>query len=320
MAITTKTFGDTYLFNKYGEYNNKLMQFIMSNDEIDTSSDEFADVLFDIKRQNIGVSIVNVATSKNIKLMYGNIKLPSQFKVFAAKDIKGKDSKALKVYIDCTDVLKKDGGKYVCRNMDILLSYLINAMTTLIYHANVWRLTSQVSFLDTGARAFAALFTHVIDYIFKISINPELKATCNYLATRFYWEYILQNKDSSANSTVLISARKNSGISEREERLINIGCNDKSFSSLEDFVETINHVLKVNLTLDAFVDKWMFIYGPSTVFALEFFPAFAAMLTDAYCGGYLNNQKTIEKIAGKHMVSFAHLLFDLGDMEINAKR
>lgn len=310
-----KSFSDTFLFNKYGEYNNKLMQFIMSNNEINTSSPEFADVLFDIKRQDIGVSIVNVATSKNIKLMYGSTKLPSQFKVFAAKDLKGKDPKAIKVYIDCNDVLKENGGKYVCRDIDILLSYLINAMTTLIYHGAERRLIDNSTLLSAGAKAFAAVFTHVVDYIFKISVNSEMKATCNYLATRFYCEYILQ-RSSESNSHL---ARKVSGISEREERLINIACNSDSFSSLEGFVLTINHVLKINLTLDALVDRWMFIYGPSTVFALEFFPSFSAMMTDTYCGGYINNQKTIEKIAGRNMVEFTKTIFSIGATVLNGK-
>lgn len=310
-----KNFSDTLLFNKYGEYNNKLMQFIMSNDQIDTSSPEFADVLFDIKRQDIGVSIVNVATSKNIKLMFGNVKLPSQFKVFAAKDIKGKDPKAIKIYIDCNEVLKKDGGKYICRDIDIFLSYLINAMTALIYHADERRIINDSNLLTIGSKAFASVFTHVIDYIFKISVNPELKATCNYLATRFYCEYILQR--NSENDSAI--ARKAAGISEREERLINIACNSDSFTSLEDFILTINHVLKINLTLDALVDRWMFIYGPSTVFALEFFPAFSAMMTDTYCGGYINNQKTIEKIAGKTMVDFTKRIFQIGATALNGK-
>ena len=46
-------------------------------------------------------------------------------------------------------------------------------------------------------------------------------------------------------------------------------------------------------------------FGPGTVFGLEYYPAFSAMITDAYVGGYLNNQKTIEKICGKDMVQYS---------------
>lgn len=310
-----KTFGDTYLFKQYDEYNKKMMQFIMSNEEIDPKSDEFADVLFDLKRQNIGVSIIAVVMSNNIKLMFGSVTLPKYFKVFAAKDLRGKDSKTTKVYIDCSEVLKFENGKYVCRSIDALISYLINAMTTLIYHADPRRITSNSDLMVDGARAYAALFTHVIDYVFKISVNPELKTKAKYLASMFYCEYML-GKEGDGNNAI---ARRVAGITDREERVILIGCNADSFSSLPNFIDTLNHVLKITMTIDILVDKWMFIYGPSTVFAIEFFPSFAAMLTDTYCGGYVNNQKTIEKIAGNDMVTFTKTMFRIGDNALNGK-
>jgi hypothetical protein len=46
----------------------------------------------------------------------------------------------------------------------------------------------------------------------------------------------------------------------------------------------------------------MHLYGVGTVFALEFLPTFLSLITDAYCGVYLNMQKTIEKILGKDLV------------------
>ena len=310
-----KTYGDTYLFNQYSEYNKKLLEFIVENNAIDTSSEEFSDVLFDIKRQNVGVSLVNVATSNNVKLMYGDKKMSSQFKVFAAKDIKGKDNKAIKVYIDCTEVLTNNTGKYYCRNIDILLSYLTNAMTSVIYMGAPDKLVSNASLTINGATAYSSMFTHVIDYLFKISVNPELKAKCKYLTAMFYCTYVLEKNNFDSCCSV---ARRVSGISEREERLLQISCNDKSFSSLDEFIKTLNHVLSINLTLNAFVDKWMFIYGPSTVFAIEYFPAFSAALTDAYCGGYINNQKTIEKIVPS-MIPYTKELFRIGADALNGK-
>ena len=45
--------------------------------------------------------------------------------------------------------------------------------------------------------------------------------------------------------------------------------------------------------------------GPQTAFGLEYFPNFSTILTDAYTGVYLNNQKTIEKICGTSMIGYA---------------
>jgi hypothetical protein len=58
------------------------------------------------------------------------------------------------------------------------------------------------------------------------------------------------------------------------------------------------------LKLDNFVDKWMFLFGMNTVFGMEYFPALSAMLTDAYVGAYINNQKTIEKVVGNILVGY----------------
>ena len=56
----------------------------------------------------------------------------------------------------------------------------------------------------------------------------------------------------------------------------------------------------------------MFVYGTGTVFALELLPSFSNMLTDAYIGAYINNQKTIEKIAGTGMVEFTKTILTIG--------
>jgi hypothetical protein len=53
-------------------------------------------------------------------------------------------------------------------------------------------------------------------------------------------------------------------------------------------------------------------FGTGTVFALEIFPAFASMMTDAYVGGYINNQKSIEKIAGTGMTEITKTLLTIG--------
>jgi hypothetical protein len=311
-----KTFGDTSLFRMYPEYNKKLTEFIFTAEQINPNGDEFADIMFDIKRQNVGVSITRVAESSNVKLMYSEQPLPSQFRVFAAKDLKGKDTKLTKIYMDCSTALTKKDGVFSCRNIDVLIAYLVSAMTAVIYQADDKRITSDTSLVTSATAAYSILMTHVIDYVFKISINPELKAKCKYLSARFFLQYVL-SKDSTASMQAI--ARKVSGVGDREERMIEISCNEKSFDSLDNFIETINHVLKINLNLSILVDKWMFVFGPSTVFGIEYFPSFSSMLTDAYVGCYINNQKTIEKIVGKEMVDYTKELFLVGDKAISGR-
>ena len=64
--------------------------------------------------------------------------------------------------------------------------------------------------------------------------------------------------------------------------------------------------------MDNFIDKWLFLYGSGTQFATEIYTAFANLLINAYVGAYLNNQKQIEKIAGRSMVEYCNVLFRVG--------
>ena len=72
-------------------------------------------------------------------------------------------------------------------------------------------------------------------------------------------------------------------------------------------MHTCNDILKLKeLELQSFLATWIKLYTPGTMFALEYFPAFSAMLTDAYVGCFLNNQSTIEKVAGNAMVEYCN--------------
>ena len=60
------------------------------------------------------------------------------------------------------------------------------------------------------------------------------------------------------------------------------------------------------------IAMWMQAFGTGTVFAMEFLPAFATMLTNTYIGGYIDQQMTIEKITGTAMVSFSKTILQIG--------
>ena len=84
-----KTYANTYLFNQYHEYEKKMYEFIMTAERIDVKSDQFADLLYDFKRRNVGNSLLKIITSNNVILgIKSGISLPKAFKVFVAKDVK----------------------------------------------------------------------------------------------------------------------------------------------------------------------------------------------------------------------------------------
>ena len=65
-------------------------------------------------------------------------------------------------------------------------------------------------------------------------------------------------------------------------------------------------------TVDVFIERWRYLFGRGTQFGAELYPAFATILTNAYSGTYLVNQNTIEKVAGKEMVTFTTTLLSIG--------
>lgn len=305
----TKTLGNTFLYTKFNDYEKTLFNFIMNAEVVDKANESFNDLKYEIRKHQISNSLVKVLASNNVLLLIGQKQLPKAFKVFAAKDIKG--DRKMKVFIDCTGVINYSDNKYVCVEPSILISYLVNAMMTLIYHADSNRIRMNSGIVENGARCFSSLFVYILDYIYKINSMSNIRDKAIYLATMYYQVNIL-GKDQDSDSVEGL-AKKLSGLSEREQDIIRIQYDENTFDNIKFFIEACSKILKLDrLTLDIFIERWMYSFGTGTLFALELFPQFSAMITDAYVGAYLNNQKQIEKIASKNMVTYTKNILSVG--------
>lgn len=309
--IMSKNYSGTYLYGKYPDYEKTLFTYIMNAEKIDKSADDFADIIFEVKRRQVSSSMAKVLKSDKVYLTIGNSALPRQFKVFCAKDVKNGGKESV-VFIDCTDLIyRAKSGRWACKDIDVLISYIASATHTYIYYKDEARFVNNAKVISVGAKAFAELMTHVVDYVAHISSTPKIKAHCKYMAAQYYIYNILGKDVTESNMAI---ARKVSGLSDREAGVVELQYDVNTFSNIKFFVESLSNVLHVSkLTLDIVVERWMYLYNPSTVFGLELFPAFATMITDCYIGSYLNNQKTIEKILGNTMVEFAKIIFKIGE-------
>lgn len=232
--------------------------------------------------------------SKNVILCVSDTTpLNTQFRVICARDPKFKSNTDYKIFIDCTGLIIMDkDGSYKCRNIDILISHIVNAMTTMIYHKAENQVLSTQLISDT-MEAFCNLFTHIIDYLAKISVIPSSKSKCQFLSCMYFTENIIQKE---FNNNYQHIAGRITNLSEREQEMIMAQCDEKDFESIKSFVEKLADLIKVPaLKVDNVIDKWMYLYGSNTVFAIEYYPALSAMLTDAYCGAYINNQKQLKR-------------------------
>lgn len=300
-----KTYNDCYLYNKFPAYNTILFKAIMTNNILDKRMEVFKDIIYEVKRTRISQGLLTVLSSPKTVLIFPEKVLPKQFVTFVAKN--PRDNKNLNLFIDCTNAIEvKDSGYRV--NDVRLVSHLISGYFNMRYTRDGSKFMSAY-ITKEAAQSFALLFTHIIDYVGKISIIEGAKDKCIYLAARYFLQNICEFEESRSREV----ARTIAGMSEVKENTVDfILENHKPFESLKSFVMYIKQVFKLDkLTVDVVVEKWMYLYGTGTIFALEYLPAFLTMITDAYCGAFINNQKTIEKICGKNMVMLSKDLIAL---------
>lgn len=311
MKTAVKTYADLYLYG-IGNYEKKFMDFFVKSTVLAKDSKAFEDMKYDIKRMQTTSVLLKTMESDNVVFIYGAAGLPRSFKVFAAKDIKRGDRKT-RVFIDVTDILtkEKDGSySYNSKYTDILTSNLMAALANLIYYADPDRLINNVNLVDRGTRCFAELFTHVIDYL-RIGGTDRLREKCLYLSAMYYQMNIL-NKEYS--DSIEKRAKKVSGLSDHDIQIVSVQLPEDTFNNINTFIAAVSKVIHAEgLKLDNFIEKWLFLYHTGTQFALELYPAFSTLITNAYGGAYLNNQKLIEKLCGHDMVDYTNQLLRIGD-------
>lgn len=307
--ITEKTYDNTFLYNKV-DYDRRIVEFLSTCEEVDKKSEMFQDIAFDIKRRQVTNSLVTVLNSDKIVLVGGGKPLPKSFKVFGFKDIRRGESGEMKVFIDVSEIIKMQNGLYRCTNIDVLIAYLVSAMNTVIYMSDVRRYYTNSTIVQTGTEAFVDLFMYVIDHL-NISGFGTLRTKLEYMAG-IYFQHSILEKD--INDTMKSSCARISKINGRDKDVTDLLIDTKDFSSIDTFIALVAKFMKADgLTVDSFIEKWIYLYGPSTHFATEIFIAFSNMITNAYCGVYLNNQKTIEKvIGGNNLTSFTNAIFKIG--------
>lgn len=307
-----KTIDKTYLYSIYPSYEKSLYQYVMTAERIDVLSEEFANILNDVKQRAVSNNMVKAIQSSKVKLTIGGSPLGKAVKVFTMKDVKNAPTSRV-TFIDCTTIIHKDdSGSYKCADVDKLISYLLSAMTQVIYYdeANSRRLTDNSTLTKLGSEAFGKLMFNIVDYIAKISSVPEAKEKCIALSSYYYQICILGKGE--INNSVSAIVKQVAKVSDRMIATLTMDHDEADFINLKAFCDTISSDLHTpKITPEAIVAKWMYVYDPSTTFGLELFPNFCSMITDAYIGSYLNNQKTIQKVLDSYMVEFAKQLISI---------
>ena len=309
-----KTYADSYIYKKFPDYGRDMYKFIVGSNRIDTKSSEFEDILFDVKRRRISDKLIKVLNSDNVVIGIAEKSLPKAYRVFVAQD--AKTDKKYKVFIDATDFIKYESGKYQCKQLDWLISYTISGITAFIFKMREAKLTMDSSIIMDGGICFVRMFSYIIDRMYKIVSVPSLKKKIDYACAMYYLKNIL-SKDINTESQFRLArnyALKISDIDERDSRVVDMMFEEKDFDDIFNFCNALTRMFQLkDLKVDAFVATWLKCFGTGTVFAMEYFPSFAGVMTNTYIGGYLDNQVTIEKLCGNHLVQFCKTILAIGE-------
>ena len=306
-----KTYAQTYLYRQFPQYEKMMLEGIMQGERIDVNDDKFANIMYDVKRRQVSSDLIKILKSKNTVLIRPAKTLPKAFKVFVAKDVK--NDKKEKVFIDVSDCIFDKNGEYVCNHIDWIIAYLITAMNSYIYALMPNKVLSNQSIIRDGAEAFSSMFSYILDRIYKISTVQSLRKRIEYISAMYYQINILGKDYSKQMESIKAIAMKVSNIEPRDAQIVDLQLEEGCFNTLLTFTDNLNRIFKFkDLKVSIIVDKWMQSFGTGTVFGLEFYPAFAMMLTNTYVGGYIDNQLTIEKITGQSMVKMTKSILQIG--------
>ena len=306
-----KTYAQTYLYRQFPQYEKMMLEGIMQGERIDVNDDKFANIMYDVKRRQVSSDLIKVLKSKNTVLIRPAKTLPKAFKVFVAKDVK--NDKKEKVFIDVSDCIFDKNGEYVCNHIDWIIAYLITAMNSYIYALMPNKVLSNQSIIRDGAEAFSSMFSYILDRIYKISTVQSLRKRIEYISAMYYQINILGKDYSKQMESIKAIAMKVSNIEPRDAQIVDLQLEEGCFNTLLTFTDNLNRIFKFkDLKVSIIVDKWMQSFGTGTVFGLEFYPAFAMMLTNTYVGGYIDNPLTIEKITGQSMVKMTKSILQIG--------
>lgn len=322
--IQMKRMSDSYLYQGSG-YNRDLYNFIVGSTRIDPTQKEFEDIVYNVRMRQVSPSLVKILLSNRVVLCTDNNRGMSRaFKVFQAVDPKSRVKDDRKIFIDCTGLIENKNGVYVCKNIGILISYLVAAMGIGLYYGANAIMLSNAFIVKTSTAAFVDMALYTMEFL-KVPVTiDDNKANLAFIIAEYFLFNVLQNTNVSSNVAI---AKSISGTNAAEslhmqfaDVLIDGKCDiDKFIKSIQKiYLNQDDAKMKSSqFSTENFVEKWAYLFGPSTYLGLELFTSFSQAITDCFVGSYINQQNTIEKIVGgKNIIKYSNELLKIGSDNI----
>lgn len=306
-VFTIKTYKDSYLYkNKLrnmdsdeNKNNKTIMDYITNSYRIDKKSEAFAGIIEDIKRQQTSSIVYQILQRSNVVLAIGKYELPRSFKVIEVKDPKA--DRRPTVFIDCTGLIEYRNGFFICKKIDVLIAYLYNAMIYILYREAPLKLFNNTELVISATTCYVSLFTYIIDYL-RIIGYAENKNKISYLIGLFFLHNVLGRDIDQYSKNI---AAKVAGIELKLTTAYDLYLNDNMFLDINEFVNELANTFNLKgFNLQVFMGRWINLIGIGTQYAVELFTNFGILLTSAYSGAYIVNQRQIERSCGLNLVKF----------------
>lgn len=315
-----KTYKDSYLYNRASDVTGKdntstLNEYIVRSQRItDKKSEAFRGILEDIKRQQTSAVLLAVLMRDDVVICINSFEISRAFKVFEAKD--PKNNKKPTIFIDATGLIRYDNGYYYCKKVDVIITYLLEALIYLNYRYANTKTMNNTSITVSGTECFCSMSWYVIDYLRPIGYS-SYKSKIIYLIGLFYIVNLMGKPlDSYAKSV----AAKIAKLEPANIRAFDLYLDDMDvFENIHTFITFLSKTFSLKgFTTETFVSKWIWLFGTGTQYGCELFTSFGAILAAVYVGSYVVNQKQIERCCGTSMVKFIAEMMKIGNSTFSA--
>ena len=311
MLIKAKTFFNCYFYalsNEKGNMvENDIIEYVTNAQRINYGDISFKAIKDQLKTRATSAVLYRILQRGEINLCIYKKELPSSFKVFCAKDKKSGGT-GKKIFIDATGLIEYQQGQFYCKDIDRLATYLTGALVQMIYYTDPGKLTNNGILQKACVSAFVKMFSGVMDYL-KVNNYIQNRDRILYIAGVYFgYSVIGLDIDSARRISAVVNRVNPMDQKANDYRYI-----EDDLQTIDTFITSITNTFKlVGMNTAVFANKWIYLYGKGTIYALELYPIFISTMMYAYAGTYVNNWKRIETTCGKDMVDIATNVFKIG--------
>lgn len=197
-----------------------------------------------------------------------------------------------------------------------LFSIAMGAYVLLKYKTLESAITVSQPILINGASCYSSMVSKVLDKDYAISTKTDLADKIKFLLAIFFLINMIGKEDINDNMIFIAKKCTSVNFSERTAQSL-AGTSDlvKSCVNLKSFFSFLNEKILVNessFNIRAFIQSYLKMYGPNTLFSLEYAPYFMWTLFNVSMSLNMNNQFVLDPLLGKTptdlLVAFSNIM------------